>query len=103
MTCLHLLLLNLVQHGQLAVLCLLTPWEPCSACPGLPCSWERPRDAGNWGISPGWEQTGVQRAGEQTLSDGGKHSPAQPWLFPLLWCWLGWSGVLQGNGHTSDG
>lgn len=60
MICLHLLLLNLVQHGQLAVLCLLTPWEPCSACPGLPCSWERPRDPGNWGISPGWEQTGVQ-------------------------------------------
>lgn len=28
MTCLHLLLLNLVQRGQLAVLCLLTPGSP---------------------------------------------------------------------------
>lgn len=40
MTCLHLLLLNLVQRGQLAVLCLLTPWEPCSAFLGSPAGMQ---------------------------------------------------------------
>lgn len=59
MTCLHLLLLNLVQHGQLAVVCLLTPWEPCSACPGLsPAA----------GTDPGMQGTGAScQAGSQLV------------------------------------
>lgn len=35
-TCLHLLLLNPARHGQLAVLYLLTLWEPGSASPAAP-------------------------------------------------------------------
>lgn len=32
------------------------------------------------------------------MRDGGKHSPACLWLFPLLWCWLGAQEHCQGMG-----
>lgn len=90
MTCLHLLLLNLVQHGQLAVLCLLTPWEPCSACPGLLCSWDGPRDAGIGAAC----QAGSKLVFSELESKHGvmEESTAQPVRGFAHCCGAGWGG-----------
>lgn len=48
-------------------------------------------------------QTSRQRAGAQTLSDGGKGRLARPWLSLLLRRWPRVSGVLQGDGHRAEG